>query len=51
MTDEITFEDHRWYCIVWRNGEFLRAFACGHEFSGLGTFDTQAEFVEWHDAL
>ena len=47
MPDEITFEDHRWYTIVRKNGEFLRAFAGGSEFSGVGVFDTEAEFNEW----
>jgi hypothetical protein len=43
----ITFEDHRWYTIVRANGQFLRAFAGGSEFSGLGSFDTEEEFMRW----
>lgn len=44
---EITFEDHRWYSIVRSNGKFLRAFAGGREFSGLGVFEDEAEFEKW----
>lgn len=47
MSGEVTFEDHRWYTIVRLDGKFLRAFAGGREFSGLGTFDTEDEFNEW----
>ena len=47
--DDITFEDHRWYTIVRYKGQFLRAFAAGEEFSGLGTFDSEEEFQAWYD--
>jgi hypothetical protein len=44
---EITFEDHRWYTIIRRGDQFLRAFAGGSGFSGLGSFDTEEEFQTW----
>jgi len=49
VADEITFEDHRWYTIVRKNGQFLRAFCGGHEFSGLGVYEAadEAEFEKW----
>lgn len=48
-TPEITFEDHRWYTIVRQDGKFLRAFAGGGEFSGLGVFEAseETEFEKW----
>ena len=44
---EITFEGHCWYTIVRQGGRFLRAFAGGREFSGLGEFEDEAEFERW----
>lgn len=44
---EVTFEGHRWYTIVRQGGKFLRAFAGGGEFSGLGDFEDEAEFERW----
>lgn len=47
MADEITFDDHRWYTIVRKNGQFLRAYAGGQEFSGLGLFEDEDKFERW----
>lgn len=47
ITQETLDAIDTWYTIVRRNGEFLRAFAGGREFSGLGVFDTQVEFDDW----
>lgn len=44
---EVTFESHRWYTVVRQGGRFLRAFAGGREFSGLGEFETEAELEQW----
>jgi hypothetical protein len=47
MESEVTFEGHRWYTIVRQGGRFLRAFAGGQEFSGLGEFETEEELDRW----
>jgi hypothetical protein len=44
---EVQFESHRWYAVVRQGGRFLRAFASGREFSGLGEFETAAELEQW----
>lgn len=46
----IEFEDHRWYTVLRQNGKFIRAFAGGREFSGLGVFDTEEEYENWRNA-
>jgi hypothetical protein len=43
----IMFESHRWYTVVRQDGKFLRAFAGGREFSGLGEFEDEEEFNSW----
>jgi hypothetical protein len=47
----ITFDDHRWYSIIYQDGKFLRAYAGGQEFSGLGVFETEEEFAKWRNEL
>jgi hypothetical protein len=43
----VTFESHRWYVVVRQGGRFLRAFAGGREFSGLGEFETEEDLERW----
>jgi hypothetical protein len=43
----VQFESHRWYAVVRQGGRFLRAFADGREFSGLGEFETEEELRQW----